>query len=107
MSVHTRSFLPAGASTRYAALQRARTAPESRARHIACREVLPRSDKSGQIRTAQKSFINLEGTTMNAIIKNPEQKRNILESGKIGWAILWLLGVPLPLLLIIYLIWGR
>lgn len=29
------------------------------------------------------------------------------QSGKIGWAILWLLGVPLPLLLIAYLIWGR
>lgn len=27
------------------------------------------------------------------------------ESGKIGYAILWLLGVPLPLLIIIYLIW--
>ena len=29
------------------------------------------------------------------------------QSGKIGWAILWLLGVPLPILLIAYLIWGR
>lgn len=29
------------------------------------------------------------------------------ESGKIGYAILWLLGVPLPLLIIVYLIWGR
>jgi hypothetical protein len=25
------------------------------------------------------------------------------ERGKIGWALAWLLGVPLPLLLIIYL----
>lgn len=25
------------------------------------------------------------------------------ESGKIGWALAWLLGVPLPLLLVIYL----
>ncbi len=24
------------------------------------------------------------------------------EQGKIGWAILWLLGVPLPVLLLIY-----
>lgn len=31
----------------------------------------------------------------------------LTESGKIGYAILWLLGVPLPLLIIIYLIWGR
>lgn len=29
------------------------------------------------------------------------------QAGKIGWAILWLLGVPLPVLLIAYLIWGR
>lgn len=29
------------------------------------------------------------------------------QSGKIGWAILWLLGIPLPLLLVAYLIWGR
>jgi len=26
------------------------------------------------------------------------------ESGKIGWALAWLLGVPLPVLLVIYLI---
>jgi hypothetical protein len=26
------------------------------------------------------------------------------ESGKVGWALAWLLGVPLPLLLVIYLI---
>jgi hypothetical protein len=26
------------------------------------------------------------------------------ESGKIGWALAWLLGVPLPLLLVIYLV---
>lgn len=29
------------------------------------------------------------------------------QSGKIGYILLWLLGVPLPLLLIAYLIWGR
>jgi hypothetical protein len=31
-------------------------------------------------------------------ISKPEQ------SGKVGWALLWLLGVPLPVLLIAYLI---
>jgi hypothetical protein len=30
----------------------------------------------------------------------------ISESGKIGYALLWLLGVPLPILLIIYLVRG-
>lgn len=24
------------------------------------------------------------------------------ESGKVGWALLWLLGVPLPILIILY-----
>jgi hypothetical protein len=28
------------------------------------------------------------------------------ESGKIGYALLWLLGIPLPILLLIYLIRG-
>lgn len=27
-------------------------------------------------------------------------------AGKVGWALLWLLGVPLPVLLIIYLLKG-
>ena len=27
-------------------------------------------------------------------------------SGKVGWALLWLLGIPLPVLLIAYLIKG-
>jgi hypothetical protein len=31
----------------------------------------------------------------------------ISESGKIGYALLWLLGVPLPILLIIYLVRGH
>jgi hypothetical protein len=37
---------------------------------------------------------------MNQITKLAE------ESGKIGYALLWLLGIPLPILLIIYLIRG-
>lgn len=28
-------------------------------------------------------------------------------NGKIGWAVLWLLGVPLPILLVLYLLFGR
>jgi uncharacterized protein YjbJ (UPF0337 family) len=27
-------------------------------------------------------------------------------TGKIGWAVLWLLGVPLPILLVLYLLFG-
>lgn len=31
----------------------------------------------------------------------------ISESGKIGYALMWLIGVPLPILLIIYLVRGH
>lgn len=34
-------------------------------------------------------------------------EKYVSESGKIGYALLWLLGVPLPILLIIYLIRGN
>jgi len=30
-----------------------------------------------------------------------------LEEGKVGWILLWLIGVPLPILLILFLIRGR
>ena len=29
------------------------------------------------------------------------------EEGKVGWALLWLIGVPLPVLLIAYLLFGH
>lgn len=29
-----------------------------------------------------------------------------LEEGKIGWILLWLIGIPLPILLILFLIRG-
>lgn len=29
------------------------------------------------------------------------------QAGKIGWALLWMMGIPLPVLLIIYLIRGH
>lgn len=38
---------------------------------------------------------------MNALTKLPERN---LQSGKVGYALAWLLGVPLPILLIVYLI---
>ena len=28
------------------------------------------------------------------------------EAGKIGWILLWLLGIPLPILLVLYLLRG-
>jgi len=42
--------------------------------------------------------------------ENFERRRQELrsrhESGRIGWALLWLLGVPIPVLLVLYLLRG-
>jgi hypothetical protein len=40
---------------------------------------------------------------MNINHKPPGLRR---ESGKIGWILLWLLGVPIPVLLILFLLRG-
>ena len=45
------------------------------------------------------------GTLVNVMPNKPG--RLDPQAGKVGWAILWLLGVPLPVLLIIYLVWER
>jgi hypothetical protein len=39
------------------------------------------------------------------VMKNIE--KIVSESGKIGYALLWLIGIPLPILLIIFLIRGH
>jgi len=31
---------------------------------------------------------------------------NRLESGRVGWILLWLLGVPIPVLLVLYVLRG-
>jgi uncharacterized protein YjbJ (UPF0337 family) len=42
-----------------------------------------------------------------AVDKAKEKIENLNErSGKIGWAVLWLLGVPLPVLIVLYLLMG-
>lgn len=43
------------------------------------------------------------------VVDKAKEKVNQLNerTGKIGWAILWLLGVPLPILLVLYLLMGR
>ncbi len=35
-----------------------------------------------------------------------ELKSKFMRSAKVGWALLWLLGVPLPVLLVIYVLRG-
>jgi hypothetical protein len=38
--------------------------------------------------------------------KERAMKHEAEESGKVGWAILWLLGVPLPILLVLFIMRG-
>jgi hypothetical protein len=33
-------------------------------------------------------------------------RKSKLESGKVGWIFLWLLGVPIPVLLVLFLLRG-
>ena len=35
-----------------------------------------------------------------------KKKKEALEAGKVGWVMLWLLGVPIPVLLILFLLRG-
>ena len=37
----------------------------------------------------------------------PARRWANLQAGKVGWALLWLLGIPLPVLLVLYLIRGH
>jgi hypothetical protein len=36
----------------------------------------------------------------------PRDQVRRLESGRVGWVLLWLLGVPIPVLLVLYLLRG-
>ena len=52
---------------------------------------------------AQKGFGKLMGNEeMDAASET--RRRASKESGAVGWVLLWLLGIPLPILLIVYLI---
>ena len=45
--------------------------------------------------------------TVAARIKSMKTKlRHHFEEGKIGWALLWLLGIPIPILLLLYFLRG-
>ena len=39
-------------------------------------------------------------------IRDEEATASETRQGKVGWAVLWLLGVPLPVLLVIYMLTG-
>ena len=53
-----------------------------------------------------EELVDINETELEFLSETESRQLNT-QSGKIGWALLWLLGVPLPLLLIAYLIWGR
>ena len=36
----------------------------------------------------------------------PDPNRTRLESGRVGWILLWLVGIPIPVLLVLYLLRG-
>ncbi len=38
--------------------------------------------------------------------QNPHSRERHLAPGKIGWILLWLLGIPIPVLLILFLLRG-
>ena len=60
-----------------------------------------------------------EGKTDQAVGKVKQKVEHVIDrakegveaindrSGKVGWAVLWLLGIPLPILLILYLLMGH
>ena len=54
------------------------------------------------LRTTQRCIQNLQPTLPLKTFLNPHR----LQSGRIGWILLWLLGVPIPVLLILYFIRG-
>ena len=56
---------------------------------------------------------NHEASRQPFLNPNPNQRNTMKTTlkrfnndGKIGWALLWLLGIPLPVLLIFYLLGG-
>ncbi len=57
------------------------------------------------VRGEYRPYTRLPDTRRFRGMKHLEQIVN--ESGKIGYALLWLLGVPLPILLVIYLVRGH
>ena len=46
------------------------------------------------------------GPSRHANENHNEPQRQHGQAGKVGWALLWLLGIPLPILILLYLIRG-
>lgn len=66
------------------------------------------NNQSATNSSTSSQFVDPYEVEIEIIADGDNQSRQLdTQGGKIGWALLWLLGVPLPLLLIAYLIWGR
>jgi hypothetical protein len=69
----------------------------------------PLFDPQDRVISAQSQDIVVEKALVPGQAEDAESAaptRNT-QSGKVGWALLWLIGIPLPVLLILYLIFGR
>ncbi|HVA49760.1 MAG TPA: CsbD family protein [Pirellulales bacterium] len=68
---------------------------------------------------ADNDHLRREGKTDQAAGKVKQKVEHVVDkakdkleelnerTGKVGWAVLWLLGVPLPILVVLYLLMGR
>jgi hypothetical protein len=66
---------------------------------------IERSDMTQDFGTLLEATLTQD--TLLEPVAGEQARKPDRQSGKIGWAILWLLGIPLPVLIILYLIWGR
>lgn len=74
----------------------------------ACCEAARRLDRQVDVASADSFPASDPPAYMGTppIAADPMEERRRREGGRVGWVLLWLLGVPLPLLLLLYLIRG-
>jgi hypothetical protein len=58
-------------------------------------------DRNG---TIHKTLRSISSVPENQLMKTPLNITRL--SGKIGWALLWLIGIPVPILLVLFAIRG-
>ena len=68
--------------------------------------MIERSDTTQDFGTLLEATLS-QDALLEPVAADEKARKLDRQSGKVGWAILWLLGVPLPVLIILYLIWGR
>jgi hypothetical protein len=53
-----------------------------------------------------RHFQKLNRDVCRELLENMKTNKHHSESGKIGWILLWLVGIPVPILLILYFLRG-